>query len=168
MNKEELKEYQRNYYLTHKEEMLTRNRISAKKSIDRRKKEDPEGFLRNNRKYMREYFRELRKDPLFRMSDAISWGIRHALKTKKDGQKWEKVVGYTIQDLINHLEPLLKDGMTWENYGQWHVDHIRPKSSFEFSSIYDASFKECWALSNLQPLWAVDNKRKGKKLIKTI
>ena len=54
--------------------------------------------------------------------------------------------------------------MNWDNYGEWHVDHIIPKSSFNFSSKHDKEFKECWALDNLQPLWAEDNIAKSDKI----
>ena len=56
--------------------------------------------------------------------------------------------------------------MGWDNYGEWHVDHIRPIASFNFESVDCAEFKECWSLDNLQPLWAFDNLSKGTKIIK--
>ena len=55
--------------------------------------------------------------------------------------------------------------MTWDNYGEWHVDHIIPMSSFEFESVEDREFKICWSLKNLQPLWGLDNLIKGSKLL---
>jgi hypothetical protein len=54
--------------------------------------------------------------------------------------------------------------MSWENRSEWHIDHRRPVSSFNFLSVDDPEFLECWALSNLQPLWAADNIRKGNAL----
>ncbi len=66
--------------------------------------------------------------------------------------------------LRDHLESLFTNGMTWENYGKWHIDHIIPKSFFEFSSPNDVEFKMCWRLDNLQPLWAKDNIIKSNKL----
>jgi len=51
----------------------------------------------------------------------------------------------------------LKDGMTWENYGEWHVDHKLPLSSFTFKDMNDPEFKRCWALENLQPMWGSEN-----------
>ena len=68
-------------------------------------------------------------------------------------------MGYTSNELKIHLESLFKDGMSWENYGKWHVDHIRPIVSFdknELPSIVNS-------LSNLQPLWAYENLLKGSK-----
>ena len=55
--------------------------------------------------------------------------------------------------------------MTWDNYGEWHIDHIIPISYFDYSSYDDETFKICWDLNNLQPLWAKDNLIKSNKLI---
>ena len=55
--------------------------------------------------------------------------------------------------------------MTWDNYGEWHVDHIIPKSFFQFNSIDDVEFKMCWRLENLQPLWGKDNIRKNGRVL---
>lgn len=81
---------------------------------------------------------------------------------RKDGKTFI-LLGYSTKELLEHLESKFLDGMTWDNYGKWHVDHIRPDSSFQYKSTYDKDFKECWALSNLQPLWAKDNLKKGNK-----
>ena len=53
--------------------------------------------------------------------------------------------------------------MTWDNYGEWHIDHKKPKSLFDYDSPKDQAFKDCWSLANLQPLWAEDNKNKSNK-----
>lgn len=85
-----------------------------------------------------------------------------ALRRKKHGLPWEGILGYSARDLMSHLESLFANGMTWANYGKWEIDHIRPIASFKFTSIRDTDFKECWALKNLQPLWAADNRRKAR------
>lgn len=105
--------------------------------------------------------RQLQK-PKFRISRNISIAIRKSLHTGKGG-KWETLVGYTISDLKQHLESQFQPGMSWNNYGEWHIDHIRPVSSFHFTNTESHNFKDCWALSNLQPLWARDNWNKLKK-----
>ena len=64
---------------------------------------------------------------------------------------------------MQHMEAQFKPGMSWDNYGEWHIDHIKPKAKFEFSSAHDEGFKACWSLSNLQPTWASDNSRKSDK-----
>ena len=52
--------------------------------------------------------------------------------------------------------------MTWENHGEWHIDHIKPCSSFNLIDIEEQ--KQCFHYSNLQPLWKIDNLTKGSKV----
>ena len=73
------------------------------------------------------------------------------------------MLGYSADDLKTHLETQFADGMSWDNMSEWHIDHIRPVASFNFDSTEHPDFKKCWALNNLQPLWAKDNLRKGDK-----
>ena len=108
----------------------------------------------------------LKNDIVYRIKNYTSCFVNVTLRNrsvKKTHSFW-KVVGYTPQDLINHLQSLFKDGMCWENRKDWHIDHIIPQSKFMFNSITDEEFKKCWALKNLQPLWAIDNIKKGNKL----
>ncbi|WP_407309762.1 HNH endonuclease signature motif containing protein [Desulfosporosinus sp. SB140] len=88
----------------------------------------------------------------------------YSIKGTKNGLKWEDLVGYSLTDLKKHLEGLFKDGMSWNNMGLWHIDHIIPRSAFDFSHPDDPGFKLCWSLSNLQPLWAEENLRKWNKI----
>ena len=88
--------------------------------------------------------------------------IYRSLNSNKDGLSWQKLVGYTIQDLKLHLQLKFQDGMTWENAGTyWHIDHIVPMCEFMFTSYHDIKFRICWSLQNLQPLLAEDNLRKS-------
>lgn len=64
-----------------------------------------------------------------------------------------------------HLEKQFTEGMTWDNYGEWHVDHKKPMALFQFTSTDDEGFKECWKLENLQPLWGSDNLSKGTRYL---
>jgi hypothetical protein len=90
--------------------------------------------------------------------------MHHALKGKKGFRKWENLIGYTLEDLIKHLTPLLNGKMVWDNYGtEWHIDHITPKSWFKYTDTDDPQFKACWALNNLQPKLSLDNIRKGNR-----
>lgn len=83
-----------------------------------------------------------------------------ALKGKSEGKLLQRL-GYTISELRRHLEKQFSEGMSWENYGQWHIDHIVPCAAFDMTD--KQSFQQCWALENLQPLWASDNIQKGAK-----
>lgn len=97
----------------------------------------------------------------------ISSSVRSKL-INHDSKKDQKVLDclpYTISELKEHLEKLFQPGMTWKNYGKWHIDHKIPDVSFDYKSTKDESFKKSWALENLQPLWAIDNLKKGSKII---
>ena len=73
------------------------------------------------------------------------------------------ILYYTVDELKIHLESKFQPGMTWDNYGEWEIDHVTPDSWFEYNSFEDKGFQESWALENLQPLWKHDNCRKGNK-----
>lgn len=118
------------------------------------------------REYMRKYQLErCRKSPRARLNRAISGGIyKSIIEGSKAGRKWERLVGYTIVDLMRHLEARFTDEMSWENYGSWHIDHEIPKSAFNYETPEDIDFQRCWALENLKSMWAAANISKGKKL----
>lgn len=75
----------------------------------------------------------------------------------------ENLLGYTRDDLVSHIESNFEDGMSWDNYGEWHIDHITPISHFlkEGNDMPHVVH----ALGNLQPLWAFDNLSKGARLL---
>ena len=72
------------------------------------------------------------------------------------------LLGCTIEEMRTFLEAEFEEGMTWENHGEWHVDHIRPCASFNLE--YPEEQKKCFHWTNLQPLWAADNLAKGDRL----
>lgn len=68
----------------------------------------------------------------YRIRNVISPALCRSLKGNKNGRHWEDLVGYTRQELKQHLETLFTEGMSWDNYGKfgWHIDHILPLSFF--------------------------------------
>lgn len=72
-----------------------------------------------------------------------------------------ETLGYSADDLKTAIEAKFQTGMTWENYGEWHIDHIRPLSVLIAGGERDPAVLN--ALSNLQPLWAFENISKGSK-----
>ena len=97
------------------------------------------------------------------INNRISGAINGTLRYRCHKRDWEKVVGYTVDELKQHLEKQFNDGMTWELFvnGKIHIDHKIPKSIFNFRSVHDLDFKRCWALKNLQPMWAKENIKKA-------
>ena len=118
---------------------------------------------RDRATYSRYHKRRSIDDPSFRISNSIRGRICHSIKEQKSGREWQTLVGYSLESLVRHIEKGFVEGMSWENYGLWHIDHRRPIVSFDFTSPEDPGFKECWSLSNLQPLWAKDNCSKGAR-----
>lgn len=112
------------------------------------------------RKEKRRKNRNDRSTPERRLQNSTRARIWNSLKGRSDGRLFSRL-GYTLQDLVAHLESKFTDGMTWDNYGEWHVDHIKPCAAFDLT--LDGQFEECWSLENLQPLWASDNVKKGAK-----
>lgn len=82
--------------------------------------------------------------------------------SKKDARRM--ITGWSLDDLLHHLSPLLEEGMTFQNWGEWQIDHVIPVSLVEFQDEYDQSFKDVWSLQNLAPLWAFDNNSKHNRL----
>jgi len=107
-----------------------------------------------------------RSTPEGRLNAAMSRGMSVSLKGKKAGRRWENLVGYSVKEMKVHIERQFLPGMSWENYGRrgWHIDHIIPKSVFNYKSADDLDFGRCWSLKNLRPMWATENIRKGAKL----
>jgi len=111
--------------------------------------------------YMRDYHAKRRQEPKHRLSARMYRAVRSAVKEFKVSTTKTIQGLYTNEELFNHLESQFTDGMSWDNMSEWHIDHIRPIASFNYDSTEHPEFKECWALENLQPLWATDNMSKG-------
>lgn len=112
--------------------------------------------------------RERRKNPIHAVHGRISAQIREALNNGKRNFKSAELVGYSMHDLVLHLERQFTRGMTWGNIGEWHIDHIIPISAFKLTGPDDPTIKEVWALTNLRPLWAEDNLSKQNKRVHLI
>ena len=114
-----------------------------------------------------ERMREYRKKPKNRLSSDVRTRVWQTLKGGKKHKSTFDALGYTAKQLMEHLEKQFQNGMNWDNYTKfgWHIDHIKPVDAFNFTSTKDKEFKECWKLSNLQPLWAEDNWKKNNKIL---
>jgi hypothetical protein len=135
-------------------------KICKSKSINEYYKTNPKKRPKKTKKQLLDnYYKH-------RVNRNFSRRMRKSLNGLKDGMSWEQLVEYNVLDLKKHLEGLFTEGMSWENYGKWHIDHIIPISSFTITNVNCGDFKTCWSLNNLQPLWAMDNIKKSNNLIK--
>jgi hypothetical protein len=122
------------------------------------------GLRRRSYGYTFEYYKYRRRNPAFVLKQSIKHAVWSALKFGKTSQRrlFSKLP-FTIEELRLHIESQFEPWMSWDNYGEWQIDHIVPQAKFTYSSTDDASFRECWALSNLRPLDAFANRSKGAK-----
>ena len=90
-----------------------------------------------------------RQNPLNRLEDYIRTYIWRVLRSRKNNKTFV-MLGYTPEQLKKHLEKQFTKGMTWDNYGKWHIDHIIPVSFFEYVSPDDVEFTNLVFIESLR------------------
>jgi hypothetical protein len=121
-------------------------------------------YAKNNREKISKRYREYVKNNIqARIRLNIRNRVSKAIKNKIKPITIENVLGCTRNELMEHLQKQFTNGMTWENYGQWHIDHIIPLASFDLTEL--EQFKKACHYTNLQPLWAKDNISKSDKIL---
>lgn len=109
------------------------------------------------------YRHKYRTDHAFRLYERLRRQFKKWLKGERlSCPSVLRECGYTREQLKSHIEKQFRRGMNWNNYGRWHIDHITPKHVFNRTSASDQ--RACWALSNLRPVWASENQRKGGRI----
>ena len=141
---------------THKKEMkILNNRYNDKR------KEYFKQYRIKNRKKRTEYQRNLlRKNPNYNISSKLRHRLSEALKSQniRKTNKALELLGCSIEKFKEHLQSQFKTGMNWENYGKWHIDHIKPCAKIDLKNMEQQ--KQCFHYSNMQPLWALENQSK--------
>ena len=135
-----------------------REKARAKKyreaNIEKIKDCSKEWRLKNKQK-----IKEYQSIPNNRIANNIRSRISRAVKRGLKCGSAIDSLGCSIEQLKLHLQSNFVNGMTWDNYGEWHIDHIVPLISFDLSNL--EHFKVACHYTNLQPLWAKDNISKG-------
>lgn len=135
------------------------NKQRALEACKRWKKRNPEKISA----YWKEALKREKLDPRKRLIRSFRSRLKGSKIASGSTAAYE-ALGYSAGELRVHLERQFVGEMSWDNYGQWHIDHIVPIASFEFSSVEDPGFIRAWALTNLRPLWAIDNLKKSSKV----
>ena len=168
-NKEAISVQKRTHYEQNKDVVLEKNREYYNENKETISVQHHEYYNENKEKLIQNgvNYRRIRlaEDPLFRLIHNMRTRVNHAIKANS-GEKAEKtmeLLGCSVQHVRDHLESQFTEGMTWETQGEWHVDHIRPCASFDLEDPEEQ--KKCFHWTNLQPLWALDNLRKGAKFV---
>lgn len=144
----------RNYYLNNKQMILKKNKKYLKTYKDTYK---PRRNARNKERF--------KTDIAFKLSHYLRRRMNSAIKRNQKNGSAVSDLGCTIQFFKTHIESKFLNGMTWNNHGEWHLDHIRPLASFDFSD--RNQFLQAAHYTNYQPLWAKDNLCKGASIIST-
>ena len=167
--KEKRSEYDKNRYDDIKDKILERKKEYHKENQEKilkqkseyRKTERYKIVYKEYRKENRDRYSKIQKKYRENNPHCVAWrsilySTLKRLGTHKQGHTID-MLGYSAVQLKHHIENLFTTGMTWENHGEWHIDHIVPVSSF----LANTPVSVVCALSNLQPLWATEREIGG-------
>jgi len=160
------------YYAGYNKKYYTKNSKEIKLKVKAYREKNKESvaackikWARENAGRMQEHRKKSeQKNPIIykarrRMKDMLRRTLKMSASKKTSGVVLS--LGYTPEELKSHLESRFLTGMSWSNYGEWHIDHIKPIIAFIKSGCFDPLIIN--ALENLTPLWAKDNMSKGAK-----
>lgn len=142
-----------------KERSKKQSRATPKPGADQVKRKNAKRRSRAGRARQRSYYKNtLSKSDRHKMTAFMRQSLRRCL-IAKNGQRTFDILGYDQSKLMERLEMNFKEGMSWDNYGEWHIDHVKPISRFLSQGVSDPKIIN--ALSNLRPMWGLENLSKG-------
>jgi len=154
-NKEKRREYHKKWCLKNKERQkeYRKNYFQLNKKI----------LIKKQREYKKNWRRKKRKtDTLWVLIENMRSRIRNVLARNEKNSTTIKLLGCSKEEFKKYIESKFTKGMSWDKLHLIHIDHIRPCASFDLSD--PEQQKICFHYTNLQPLWAIDNLKKGAKL----
>jgi len=159
-NKEKTLAISKKYY----KENRAQYRITRAKWFQGKNKDDD--FREYRRNNLRKHYKKNKNNPVFKLRRSVGRLVTQKLKNHlsgKCGKSTFDYLPYTVEQLIQRLEMNFQPGMTWENYGKsgWEMDHKKADNLFDYKSMDDQAFQDCWSLANFQPLWKKDNVKKS-------
>ena len=169
-DKQHILELRKVYYEDNKVEILKKNEIYKNKNKTKYQ-EYKAKYYENNKQLVKDRVRDnsrnrRKTDIGYKLLCYYRTRIYEALQGRTDKTKTTKeLIGCSIEELKEHLKSQFTEGMSWDNYGEWHVDHIKPCATFDFRN--ESELNECFNYKNLQPLWAKDNLQKSSKYIES-
>lgn len=158
---ESYKERKKKYYQENKEKIRSRSKEWREKNIDRVKEVNDANYQKNKERILSRYKDRLINDPLFKFIQSLKCNIRNSLIRNGYSKKTRtfEILGIEFQEFRLYIESQFVDGMSWDNYGEWHLDHRTPIS---WATTEEEAIKLCH-YTNYQPLWAFENISKGNK-----
>lgn len=161
---ETAKQKAKRQYERNKENVIAQSKKWAEENR-KRVREIKKGWKQRNKEYCNEYARQKAKTDLaYRVKRNLRASLSSAVRRFK-AKKFTntiKLLGCEIGFFIQYLTLKFEEGMSWDNYGEWHIDHIQPCASFDLT--IEEQQRACFHYTNLQPLWGPDNIRKSDML----
>lgn len=159
------KKYTQKYRKTEKYKQTKKTFRLSEEQIKKRKEYSQRPEVKARRSYLAatRLKERYKTDPLYKLkvtARARLYEVLTRYKYPKRGSIFH-YLGCDIHTLKQHLELQFKDGMNWDNYGDWHVDHITPLASANT----EKELVKLFHYTNLQPLWGKENLSKGNKLL---
>ncbi len=148
----------REYYYSRKGRKTTQRMVARRRD---RRKNDPKYSAKTREWAKLNRRRKIKEDANFRLRTRLTDRVRKALRNGEKAEGTMMLVGCSLKDARVHIENKFQKGMSWENMGEWHIDHIVPCSAFDL--VDPKEQKICFNWANLQPLWATDNHKKHAK-----
>jgi hypothetical protein len=114
--------------------------------------------------YARKYSKKKRAtDPAWKLKANLRARLYKLFSGRNKSKSTQELTGCDIDFLMSYIESKFKSGMSWQNYGDWHIDHIKPCSTFDLTD--PKQQEECFHYTNLQPLWAEENWKKNNRIV---
>lgn len=158
-------EKSKKYYDENKEDIAVKNRIYKETNAEYYRSYFKQYYIDNKEQLkeniMANHYKRMEEDIGYRVLTRCRTRLYQAVKGHVKSKRTIELIGCPVESLLEHLERQFTRGMSWDNYGEWHIDHIKPCASYDFSK--EEHQRECFHYSNLQPLWAKDNHRKAAR-----
>jgi len=151
------------YYILHKKEISLRGEEYYIKNKDKIRKQYKKWYKLHKKELTQRIKNRRRIDINFRIRCNLSRRVSLILRGNSKSVSTMKLLGCSDNFLKQYLQSKFTSGMSFKNYGKWHIDHIKPCASFDLRKKSEQI--KCFNYTNLQPLWAKDNLKKGNKII---
>ena len=164
-NADKIREYQKKYQQENPDKRKEYNKKYRQENPDK-KRESAKKWRKQNPEYSKEYQKNrLQSDPIYKMITNIRNRISQYCRVIKLNKttKTKDMLGIDLLGFQLYMESKFQEGMNWDNYGKWHVDHIKPISL----ATTEQEIIELNRYTNLQPLWAAENLKKSNKYEKS-
>lgn len=158
-NKEVVRQRKKAFYVKNREKILEKHKSYYQETRSKRLE-----YRQLNKAKIRVYENNrYQTTPQYRIAITLRARVRDALKRGHKSARTEELLGITFPEFKRYLEGKFRLGMSWDNYGEWEIDHITPLSSFDLSTGEEQ--RKAFHYTNTQPLWMKENRLKSAKLL---